>query len=284
MESLTETEIAQITRLQREDGVARLSSHFSWPEFSHERRSFHQQFVYDAALFAAARGFSWPNVIRVAAVAKAIFPQLSGLDAPKVLSLLSDALSECSSTLTSIQRHELTRYLANTCVTKRRLLQAVVGGATDLSITRVHLEVEVPPIPCPLSQGTELCEWERQCQQTKLNATLRQKEEELRSLREESRLTRMEFNAPEDGRLDKQGVLELARATVRASGGQMLASLDQETSLVSDLLQLKVQQAALATEGLHYVPPNAATSPVIQTPARGMLHTAKTKRQGKNKV
>uniref|UniRef100_UPI003AADD629 uncharacterized protein C8orf74 homolog n=1 Tax=Centroberyx gerrardi TaxID=166262 RepID=UPI003AADD629 len=272
MDSLTETEIAQIARVQRVDGVPRLSGHFSWPEFSDERQCFHQQFVYDAAVFAAARGFSWPNVIRAAIIAKGIFPQLDGLDAPKLLSLLRDALCECSPNLTPIQRYELTRYLSDTCVARWRLLHAVVGGAANLSITRGHLEVQVPPTPCPLAQGTELREWEHQRQQARLTATVRQKEEELRSLREGSKVTLGAVHAPEGGRLDKEGVLGLVRAAVRASGGQMLESLDQQASLVSDLMQLKLQQAALATRRLHSpVPPNTVTSPLTQT------HTSKRK-------
>lgn len=63
---------------QREAGVQRLSCHFSWPEFCDEQRRFHQEFVYDVAMFAAARGFPWPDVIRAAAMAKGIFPQLDG--------------------------------------------------------------------------------------------------------------------------------------------------------------------------------------------------------------
>lgn len=58
--------------------MQRLSRHFSWPEFCDERRCFHQEFVYDVAMFAAARGFAWPDVIRAAVVAKGIFPQLDG--------------------------------------------------------------------------------------------------------------------------------------------------------------------------------------------------------------
>uniref|UniRef100_A0A8C4NY04 Uncharacterized protein n=1 Tax=Dicentrarchus labrax TaxID=13489 RepID=A0A8C4NY04_DICLA len=62
----------------REAGVQRLSCHFSWPEFCDERRCFHQEFVYDIAMFAAARGFPWPDVIRAAETVKDIFPQLDG--------------------------------------------------------------------------------------------------------------------------------------------------------------------------------------------------------------
>ncbi|XP_054479432.1 uncharacterized protein C8orf74 homolog [Anoplopoma fimbria] len=166
MGSLTEGEIAQIARQQREAGVQRLSRHFSWPEFCDERRCFHQEFVYDVAMFAAARGFPWPAVIRAAVVARGVFPQLDGPDVPGLLSMLRDALSECLPNLTPVHRHELTRFLTGTCVNRRRLFQAAVGAA-DTSVAQLHLEVQLPPTPCPLAQGTDLHEWEQQRHQAK---------------------------------------------------------------------------------------------------------------------
>lgn len=58
--------------------MQRLSCHFSWPEFCDERRCFHQEFVYEVAMFSAACGFPWPDVIRAAVMAKDLFPQLDG--------------------------------------------------------------------------------------------------------------------------------------------------------------------------------------------------------------
>ncbi|XP_032362276.1 uncharacterized protein C8orf74 homolog isoform X2 [Etheostoma spectabile] len=250
--SLTEREMAQIARHQREAGVQRLSCHFSWPEFCDERRCFHQEFVYDVAMFAATCGFSWFNVIRAAVIAKDIFPQLdAGLDVPKLLSLLRDALSECLSNLTPVHRCEFTQFLTDTCITRRRLLQAAVGGAANMTITQLHLEVQLPPTPCPLEQGTDLHEWEHQRQQAELTSRLRQMEERLRSLREGSRVTLEDVDVPDDSQLDEAGVLALVRAAVKATEGQMLASLNQEASLLSDILQLKLQRAALATRRLH---------------------------------
>ncbi|XP_070787046.1 uncharacterized protein C8orf74 homolog [Enoplosus armatus] len=244
MASLPESETAQIARHQREAGVQRLSCHFSWPEFFDERRCFHQEFVYDVAMFSVARGFPWPNVIRAAVTAKGIFPQLHGLDVPKLLSLLGEALSECLPDLTSVHQHEFTQFLADTCITRLRLFQAVVGGAANTTIARLDLEVQLPPTPCPLAQGMDLQEWEHQHHQAKLTSMLRQKEEKLKMLRDGSRVTLGEVDVPEDEQLDREGVVSLVRAAVRATEGQVLASLDQETSLLSDILQLKLQQAA----------------------------------------
>lgn len=63
---------------QRDAGVQRLRSHFQWMEFCDERQCFHQEFVYDTAMFAVARGFPWSDVIGAAVVARNIFPHLEG--------------------------------------------------------------------------------------------------------------------------------------------------------------------------------------------------------------
>ncbi|XP_041821735.1 uncharacterized protein C8orf74 homolog [Chelmon rostratus] len=238
---------------RREAGVQRLSCHFSWPEFCDERRRFHQEFAYDVAMFATACGFPWPDVIRAAVAAKGLFPQLDGLDVPKLLALLKDVLSEFFPNLTSVHRHKLTQFLTDTCVTRRRLFQAVVGGATNMPIVQLHLEVQLPPTPCPLVKGMDLHEWEHQRRQAELTSMLRLKEEKLKVLRLGSRVTLAEVNVPDDddNELDKEGVLALVQAAVKATEGQMLASLTQEASLLSDILQLKLQQAALTTGRLH---------------------------------
>ncbi|XP_040888508.1 uncharacterized protein C8orf74 homolog isoform X2 [Toxotes jaculatrix] len=260
--------------ITRDAGVQRLSCHFSWPEFCDERRCFHQEFVYDVSMFASAQGFPWSDVIRTAVIAKSIFPQLDGLDTPDLLSLLRDTLSECLPDLTPVHRHKFTQFLSDTFTTRRRLFQATVGGAANLSITELHLEVQLPPTPCPLAQGTELHQWEHQQQQTQLTSALQQKEEELRSLRDGLRVTLGDI--PEDVQLDKEGVLDVVRAAVSATEGQMLSSLNQEVSLLSDILQLKLQQASLATRRLHNpVPSNTGLRP--DTPAKTKTQTVKTK-------
>ncbi|XP_033952392.1 uncharacterized protein C8orf74 homolog [Pseudochaenichthys georgianus] len=157
MESLTESEISQIARHERDAGVQRLSLHFSWLELSDERRLFHQEFVFDVAMFAASRGFSWTDVTRAAVVAKGIFPRLEGLDVPNLLYLLRDELSEYLPKLTPLHQLDFTQFLTHTLTARRRLFQAAVSGASNMSIAQLHLEVQVPPTPCPLAQGVGPC-------------------------------------------------------------------------------------------------------------------------------
>ncbi|XP_030265299.1 uncharacterized protein C8orf74 homolog isoform X3 [Sparus aurata] len=218
MDSLTQREIALIARLQREAGVQRLSCHFSWPEFCDEQRRFHQEFVYDVAMFAAARGFPWPDVIRAAAMAKGIFPQLDG-----------QSKQQCT----------------------------------------VHAEA---------LQGTDVREWERRRRHAELTSMLLEKEEELRVLRDGSRVTLGEVDFPED-ELDEEGVLAVVRAAVRATEDQMMASLTQEASLLSDIMGLKLQQAALSTGGLHNPCRAHHTVSRTGTPSKTAQRPAKTKKK-----
>lgn len=59
----------------------------------------------------------------------------------------------------------------------------------------------------------------------------------------------------------------------------MLASLNQEASLLSDILQLKLQLAALATGGLQNPGPSNAdhVSSHPDAPGKAKLHSAKKK-------
>lgn len=257
--------------------MQRLSRHFFWPEFCDERRRFHQEFVYDVAMFAATRGFPWPDVTRAAAVAKDVFPQLDGLDLPKLLSLLRDVLSERLPNLTWVHRRGLTRFLTDTLLARRRLFQAVVGGAADLSIAQLHLEVQLPPTPRPLAQGTDLHEWEHQRHQAELSSKLRLKEEKLKALRGGSRVSLGEVDVPEDEQLDPEGVSALVRAAVRATEDQILQSLSRETSLLGDILQLKLQQQASATGGHHNTTNTGHGGSRADAPAKAKQHKAKTK-------
>lgn len=53
-------------------------------------------------------------------------------------------------------------------------------------------------------QGMELNEWEHQQQQAQLTASLQQKEEQLKSLREGLRVTVEDVNVPEEEQLHKE--------------------------------------------------------------------------------
>ncbi|XP_013866116.1 uncharacterized protein C8orf74 homolog [Austrofundulus limnaeus] len=251
-----------------------LSRHFQWAESCHKRLCFHQEFVYDVAMFAADQGFSRPNLIRSAVLAKNLFPQLDGLNMLELSSRLRDLLSELLPNLTPVQQHEFTRFLVDTCITRRRLFQAVAIARADLSIGPVHLEVQLPPTPHPLAQGTDLLQLETETQpQSEMASSLQQMEEELRCLRDGPRVTLEDVTVPVDGRLDEQSTVELVRTAVGGAEGQMMESLSHEASLLSNIQQLKLQQAG----GRH------SPAPQETAPGKGKTKTAKTGTRGNAK-
>ncbi|CAG5932465.1 unnamed protein product [Menidia menidia] len=234
-----------VHRRQRDAGVQRLSRHFLWSEFSDDRRLFHQEFVFDVLLFAVGRGFSWPDVVRAAELAKGLFPQMDGQQTQQP--------TICFPNLTSVHQHDFTRLLTDGCFRRSRLFQAVAGGAKT-STVQIQLQVDLPPTPCPLNKGTDMEQWDTQTEQAaELISAWQQKEEELRRLRE-----------------NPQGAVGRVQAAVGASLGQVAASLQQEAFLLTDILQIKLQLAAPATRGQHSPSPTQPAAKA-KTKAKGGL-------------
>ncbi|KAJ3584117.1 hypothetical protein NHX12_014613 [Muraenolepis orangiensis] len=250
MAALTETEIKEISKLSGREAVRRLAGHFAWREFECDvLRHFHQRFVHDVARFAWTRGFPWSDVVRAAAMAKDVFPQLTGVGVARQLDLLGEARSRRLPHLTPLHRGQLSRYLADACVGSHRPLAAAlalaVSGA-NTSTERRHLKVQVPPRPLPLAQGMTLEEAELQRRQAELTTALGRTEHRLQALRDAPRVTAVaEVDA--SGRLNAEGVQEWARA----AASQAAAALRQEAALVAELLELRLQCAVSADRERH---------------------------------
>ncbi|XP_004066626.1 uncharacterized protein C8orf74 homolog [Oryzias latipes] len=195
METLTNIEMAAIAKLERDAGVHRLSSHFLWSEFNDERQTFHQEFVYDAAMLAIDSGFSPANVTQSAMLARDIYPQLEELDLNKFLTLLKGALRRCLPSLTPVQQHKFIQYFTDFWVERRKLFKAAVGGATTQTVQRLQLEVELPPIPCPLVQGSEVLS-EPDPQLTSSQLSEEEEEEEVLKALQDQQVTLGEAGVP----------------------------------------------------------------------------------------
>ncbi|XP_062303127.1 uncharacterized protein C8orf74 homolog [Osmerus eperlanus] len=280
MAALSESEMGNITILQREEGLFRLSRHFSWTEFSGDETQVlaHQQFVYETTMFAAGRGLCWSEVTSVARMSKDIFPELKDLDPSRIVSLIRGRLLEYFPRLNAFHHATLFHFLSETCVTRQRLIQAVVGGAGNLSVVQKQLEVQVPPLPLPLNQGTDVDYWEHKRAHSHLAAIEKLKEEELEHLRKGSEVILEELDIPQEGKLDKDAVMELVRSAVRARGELLLGRLLRESSLVYDLLELKLQHTTLATRGIPHTC-HAAGSAGLAGSGTGPAHTAKAKKK-----
>lgn len=64
-------------------------------------------------------------------------------------------LSKYLVNLNTAQRLEFAQFLADVCVRQRMLFQAVLNGAIEESVIQLHMEVQSPPIPCPLAEVTK---------------------------------------------------------------------------------------------------------------------------------
>ncbi|XP_072235661.1 uncharacterized protein C8orf74-like [Leuresthes tenuis] len=173
--------------------------------------------------------------------------------------------------LTPVHHHGIVHYLTDTCIKRKRLFQAVIGGAANVAIGQLQLEVNLPPTPCALAKGTDVDKWETHIRhRARLFSSLQQKEGELRRLRDGPRVTLEGGSLPKDRRLS---ILELVRAEVRTSESQIVATLNQEASLLIDIVLLKLQQEGLATGGQ----PGTAPPHTGSSSKHSKLQTSKTK-------
>ncbi|CAL8307534.1 unnamed protein product [Merluccius merluccius] len=261
MATLTETELKEISQLERREAVRRFAGHVTWPEVGGERRpsvlrDFQRDFVLDVALFTWTRGFPWSDVIRAATMAKDVFPQLSGVDVFGQLNLLDEARTRWLPDLPPLLRGQLTWYLADACVGSHRLLRAVGATAASTWNARVHLEVQVPPIPLPLAQGMTQDDGGQQKRLAELTAALGHIEPQLQAGCGTPPRVRTTADVNMSALLEAEGVQEWVRAAAR----QVTASLRQEAALVAELLEPRLQCAVPADRGSRSpaAPPQAA--------------------------
>lgn len=64
-------------------------------------------------------------------------------------------MSEYLSNLSAAQQLELARFLTDVCIRQRVLFQVVLGGAVKESVIQLLMEVQSPPLPCPLAEVTQ---------------------------------------------------------------------------------------------------------------------------------
>lgn len=120
-----------------------------WPRRSSHSWMVSAQLYRCFRLIAVARYFTC--YIRIPAF-RCLCP--SGPDLPTLLALLRDMMSKYLSNLNTAQRLEFAQFLTDVCVRQRALFQAVLTGAVEESVIQLHMEMQSPPIPCPLAEVT----------------------------------------------------------------------------------------------------------------------------------
>ncbi|XP_042599121.1 uncharacterized protein C8orf74 homolog [Cyprinus carpio] len=243
------THITEISRMKREEGIERLSGCFHWTEFDGDdkRQYLHQEFVYENVMFAVARGLSWSAVGQVADISKHLLPKLRGLKTSEVICLVKDHLSQIEPRLSTAHHAVLLDCIVKTYVPHQRLYQAVLNGETGVKHIRCELEIESPPHPRPLGEGTDAVEWKRQQDLKELSLAQSRKEAEIKELKETAEAQMMATlqtslnRLPHEGRMSRQEVEELLRSFLQSQGEIIMESLMKEVCLTEDLLNQKSQ-------------------------------------------
>ncbi|TRY54210.1 hypothetical protein DNTS_030473, partial [Danionella cerebrum] len=248
--------IQEISRMKRDEGLARLSSCFLWTEFNgDDKRQFvHQEFVYENVMFAITRGFSWSTVAQVANITKELLPKFKGLRSSEVVALVRDALSQIEPRLSSAHLAVLLDSFLKSYVPHQHLYQAFLTGMSGLTPIRLDLEIMTPPQPMPLTEGTDVHQKKQQEIVNKLYVSQSRAEAELQILRETSKQMIMATlqegldSLPHEGHMSKKEVEELIQSFLQMQGEIMMESLMKETDLSEKLLQIKLSQSEIQTQ------------------------------------
>ncbi|XP_073682569.1 uncharacterized protein C8orf74 homolog [Garra rufa] len=200
-------------------------------------------------MFAITRGLSWSTVEQVAKISKDLLPKLKGLKTSEVICLIKDHLSLIEPRLSTAHHAVLLDYIVKTYVPHQRLYQAFLNGETGLRRIRCELEIERPPHPQPLSEGTDAVELEQQQALKELSLAQSRKEAEIKELKETAEAQMMAAlqasldRLPCEGRMSRQEVEELLRSFLQSQGEIIMESLMKEVCLTEDLLSQKSQVA-----------------------------------------
>ncbi|XP_051724958.1 uncharacterized protein C8orf74 homolog [Ctenopharyngodon idella] len=244
--------LQEISRMKRDDGIERLSICFHWKEFDGDdkRQYLHQEFVYENVMLAITRGLSWSTVAQVANITKELLPKLKGLKTSDVICLIKDHLSQIEPCLSAAHHAVLLDFIVKTYVPHQRLYQAFLNGETGLKHISCQLEIESPPHPQPLCEGTDAVEWEQQWTLKDLCLAQYRKEAEIKELKEKAEAQMMATlqtslnNLPHEDQMSKQEVEELLRSFLQSQGEIIMESLMNEARLTENLLQMKLRHFA----------------------------------------
>ncbi|XP_002665172.1 uncharacterized protein C8orf74 homolog [Danio rerio] len=243
--------LQEISRMKRDEGIDRLSRCFEWMGFDGDdkRQFLHQEFVYENVMFAVTRGLPWSTVGQVAIISKDLLPKINGLKSSEVISLVKAGLSQINPRLSATHHAVLLDFIVQTYVPHQRLYQAAFSGETSLKRISQDLQIETPPQPRPLSEGTDTERWKQQQILQELRLAQSRTQAEIQELRETSRTQIMStlqdklHSLPDEGQISRQEVEELLHSFLRSQGEIMMESLTKETRLTENLLQVKLRQS-----------------------------------------
>ncbi|KAI7805067.1 hypothetical protein IRJ41_024491 [Triplophysa rosa] len=202
-------------------------------------------------MYAIKRGLPWSTVGQVACVTKDLLPKLVGLKTSDAVHVIRDQLSQIEPRLSSGHHAVLMDFILKTYVPHQRLYQAFLNGDTGVRHIRSELEVEGPPHPPPLCEGTDAVELE---QQQVLEETRSKTEADIMKLKvktEAQMMAKLQASLndlPREGNICRLEVEKLLHNFLQSQGQIMMESLMEEASLTDSLLNLKLRQKSQLTE------------------------------------
>ncbi|KAG9268723.1 uncharacterized protein C8orf74 homolog isoform X1 [Astyanax mexicanus] len=253
----TENVLKELSRLERDEGIQRLSFCFQWREFEgdEQRQYLHQEFVYENVMYSVKRGLPWSSVAQVASMTKELLPELKGLERSEVISLIRTRLSQHQLQLSPAHRAVLYDFIVKDSVRHHHLYQAFLKKDINLISMDSQLEIHIPPHPPPLCEGTDVVVWEKQQALRELTAAEAEKQSELQRLREQAEtelMAKLQERLGDllvENRLDRQEVQTTVRTFLQSQGEFFKDNLEKEIRTVQELLEIKMRQKSLLGRG-----------------------------------
>ncbi|XP_017332135.1 uncharacterized protein C8orf74 homolog [Ictalurus punctatus] len=251
------TAIQEAARLKRDEGIIRLNSCFQWREFEgdDQRQKIHQEFVYENVMYSVQRGLPWAAVAQIANLSKELLPELRGLERSEAASLIQTRLSQCVHRLSPSHHATMYDFMVQTYIHHQSLYQAFLKEEVNLNCMHSHLEIQVPPHPLPLSEGTDLGIWEKQQALKELMAVETVKLAEIHRLKEQAEAQiweKAEVSLSDlslEGRLDKQALESMVHSILQSEVDMLKEILIKEIRAVQELLEIRLSQTALQGAG-----------------------------------
>ncbi|XP_014348178.1 uncharacterized protein C8orf74 homolog [Latimeria chalumnae] len=262
MASLTTEDVFEVARLQKEDGREQLRRKLKWEEFDEDKdllRGIFLDFVYDAVLFAARKGFPWPAVAEVGELSAELLTKTKGKTVAQTIAFLKGKLGHCRSKLQDSQWLILFEYFYNTFISHHRLYQFVLCRKRELVQSMNELEIHVPPEPLPLKEATEFGLWDYQQRMLELEAAERQKRTNMLFFREtlhlegEQKFQKLfeDLQVHDTEVLDREMLEKVVKEALQIHLEMAAEILQEEVVTTFEILQLKLQKKILKCPGVH---------------------------------
>ncbi|XP_043538301.1 uncharacterized protein C8orf74 homolog isoform X1 [Chiloscyllium plagiosum] len=260
MSSLKVSDVKQVARLQKEAGRCNLVKLLKWEDFDEEKDlkpGILLDYLYNAIIFAAGKGFPWPSVALAAQFSEELLFETEGKTMQEALRKLRNKCNQyqCKLNLSCLQ--QLVNYFFGTFFRHYRLYQFVLCEAREIDQITHNLEVHIPPDIPPLKDGIDTELWKHQRYMTELSMAEAQLQADMSAFRENMQLKNEQELEKfyEDLKFQDKEMIERANLEKLVKNAHdiqiMVASeiLQKEIETAFQILDLKIQKTTTALPG-----------------------------------